>query len=169
MQAFEYANPTTLAGGPGPARRQVGRSRCAGRRHRPDQPDEGVSRRRPSAWSTSRASRSWAGFSKSPKADCASARRSRLTNCWRTPTSPQELSGADRGGARHSEPADPQHGDRGRRSLPAAALLVLPPGLRPAGMKDGKALVPDGENRYHAILGNEDRRISSARRAWARR
>ena len=33
------------------------------------------------------------------------------------------------------QPADPQHGNRGRRSLPAPALLVFPPGLRPAGQE----------------------------------
>ena len=31
------------------------------------------------------------------------------------------------------QPANPQHGNRGRRPLPAAALLVLPQRLRPAG------------------------------------
>ena len=34
--------------------------------------------------------------------------------------------------AGHPQPADPPHGNRRRRSVPAPALLVLPPGLRPA-------------------------------------
>ena len=42
MQPFEYASPATSAGSAGPARLQVGRSGCARRRHRSDQPDEGV-------------------------------------------------------------------------------------------------------------------------------
>ena len=54
------------------------------------------------------------------------------------------------------EPADPQRGNGGRRPLPAAALLVLPRRLRPAGPGPERP-VPglEGDNRYHAILGNE--------------
>ena len=33
----------------------------------------------------------------------------------------------------------------------------------------GKPMVPDGDNRYHAILGGRTRPISSALRAWGRR
>jgi len=59
---------------------------------------------------------------------------------------------ARRGGG-DSQPADPQHGHGGRRPVPAPPLLVLPAGLRAAGpTKDGKPLVPDGENKYHAHL-----------------
>ncbi len=44
----------------------------------------------------------------------------------------KSVSVAGGSGARRIQPADPQHGDGGRRSVPAAALLVFPPGLRPA-------------------------------------
>ena len=37
--------------------------------------------------------------------------------------------------------------------MPASALLVLPPGLRPARHEGRQDLVPNGENQYHAIFG----------------
>ena len=47
-----------------------------------------------------------------------------------------------------------------RRPVPAAPLLVLPGRLWPPGEgRRGQVLVPEGQNRYHAILGNEGRHI----------
>ena len=60
------------------------------------------------------------------------------------------------------QPADPQHGDGGRRPVPAAALLVFPPGLRPAGERTADRWCRDGENRYHAIFGGGPARFVSA-------
>ena len=66
------------------------------------------------------------------------------------------------------QPADPQHGDGGRRPVPASALLVFPQGFGLLAMKDGKSLVPDGENQYHAIFGGGPAYFVSAP-AWVRR
>ena len=77
---------------------------------------------------------------------------------------------APHGGGQHHQPADPQHGDGGRRPLPAPALLVLPPGLRPAGQartaSAGARRARTGTTPSSATPG---RRISSAPPASARR
>ncbi len=52
----------------------------------------------------------------------------------------RRVSGVVAGRARRVEPADPQHGNSGRRPVPAPALLVLPHGLRPA--RHGKRAEP---------------------------
>ena len=92
------------------------------------------------------------------------------TNWRATPEIRAEFPVAGAGGARRHQPADPQHGHRRRRPLPAPSLLVLPQRLRPARPgKDGKAWSPNGENKYHAIFGSAARPISSARPASARR
>ena len=69
----------------------------------------------------------------------------------------QGLSRAGGSAERRRQPADSQHGDAGWESLPAAALLVLPQWVSDCCPRDatGKDLVAGGENRYHAILGND--------------
>ena len=66
--------------------------------------------------------------------------------------SPQEFPALTEA-ARGCEPADPQYGDGGRRSLPRPRCWYYRQGFGLLAMKDGKSL-REGENRYHAILGN---------------
>ena len=85
------------------------------------------------------------------------------------PDHSRAVSGAARRRARHREPADPQHGDGGRRPLPAAALLVFPRRLRPAPDDGGQE--PDCRTARTAITPFSDRarRTSSAPPASVRR
>ena len=64
--------------------------------------------------------------------DCASARWSRSRDRGRHHGGHDYPSLAPPSRER-DEPADPQHGNGGRRPLPAATVLVLPVRLRPAG------------------------------------
>ena len=67
------------------------------------------------------------------------------------------------------QPADPPHGDGGRRSLPAAALLVLPAGLRPACDEGRQVAGPGRREQISRDLRRAVRRTSSVPRAWGRR
>ena len=75
-------------------------------------------------------------------------------NWRRMPRSESRFQSLADAAAGRGQPADSQHGHGGRRPVPAAALLVFPQGFGLLAMQDGKPLVPDGENKYHAILGN---------------
>ena len=64
---------------------------------------------------------------------CASAPRSPSTNWSENPEIRRDFPVLAQAARGRLQPADPPHGNRGRRPLPAAALLVLPQRLRPAG------------------------------------
>ncbi len=131
MQAFEYANPSTLHEALGLLGSKWGEADVSGGRHRPDQPDEGV---HPHAQARGE-HQGHQGTWRHPSFGAGIADR-RDGDVRRT--------GVERGGARRIsipaqrhhgsvQPADPQHGDRGRRPLSAPALLVLSPRFRVAG------------------------------------
>ena len=67
----------------------------------------------------------------------------------RTPTSGRQYPAARRSVRRSRQPADPQHGDARRQSLPAPALLVFPQRLRPACQ--GRSGKVDGRRRRQPL------------------
>ena len=52
------------------------------------------------------------------------------------------------------EPADPQHGTVGGDLCQRPRCWYFRAGNGLLAMKDGKSLIPTGENRYHAIFGS---------------
>ena len=58
------------------------------------------------------------------------------------------------GGGGSQQPASPQHGNRGRRPCQRPRCWYYRAGFGLLAVYKGKPLVPDGDNRYHAILGN---------------
>ena len=147
MQTFEYASPDDVCTEAlGAARLQVGRGRCAGRRHRSDQPDEGV-RSHAQAGGEYQRHQGTARSHRTPARVSASARPPRSTN------SPPKIA------VRAEYP-----------SLVTAALGITSPQIRNMGtvggdlcqrprcwyfrratacsaLKDGKSLVPNGAER----------------------
>ena len=162
MQSFEYANPTTVQEAVGTARHQVGRGRRAGRRHRPHQPDEGA----PSH-----------AQARGEHQEHQGARRHQQDSPTGSASAPLVTHGRA-GEERRCEGVVPSRCATPRRAFPARRsatwgrsggdLCQRPrcwyyrQGFGLLAMKDGKSLVPDGENKYHAIFGNGGRRTSSA-------
>ena len=81
-------------------------------------------------------------------------RRDRHARCAAGPSVSQSLSGAPPGDRRHRQHAAPVPGHARRRSPPAAPVLVLPRRPRPA-WPPAASWPAEGDNRFHAILGNQ--------------
>ena len=133
---------------------QVGRGGCAGRRHRPDQPHEGV----PAHAQARGEYQEHQGTGRHPASPKTGLR------IGATVTLEELLENADvrksfpvADGRRREGVTSPQirnMGTVGGDLCQRPRCWYYRQGFGLLAMKDGKSLVPNGENRYHAILGN---------------